>query len=529
MKKRWIFLILVVTIIVAVIAIFVFISKKKKIDRDYELLNESEFLFYPLEIDDRFGVINRYGDVVVEPKYDAVEIPNRDRAIFVLATGESFVVFNDKQEQLFKDFSEVSAISGMSSDGERVYNNTVLKYKENGKYGLLNFEGKRVTGAEYENVESLTDKYGEILVKKNGKLGVLNVKGVILVDCKYDFIKGDGFVKDSSYKQGGYIVGITGKAGYAYGYLARNSKEIIKVGQESIYRVTEIESDDAYLVARENGRYALYKGRDNLTDYKYIDMFYNNGTGTFTVQKNKSYGLINLDGKVVIPEQYEELLVVGIFVNASRDGVDFTFDLSGAKVENSEFVSLQRTSTDKYYISINSNYKYGIADLNKNVVVDNKFEFIEEIPTTGLLIATNDDDVTVYNAEITELVSASNAEIKNIGDYIQITTSNESYFLTADGKKVDNKTVYLDNQLFASKSGNKWGFVDLKDNTVVDFIYDEVTEVNEFGFAGVKRDKKWGIIDRNGNVVLEPVYELESVNPVFIGKYYLNNGTAYGF
>lgn len=526
MKKKWIFLIVIVVIIIAVVLISFFVSKKKQMDRDYELFSVTEFLYYPLEIDEKFGVIKRDGTVIIDAKYDDVQIPNNDKAIFVFRNGDSYIVLNDKQEELYTKVGEVSAIAGVSSTGEKVYNNTVLKYKENNKYGLLNFDGAKLTEAVYESMESLNDKYGEILVEKDGKLGVINIKGVVLVDCKYDYIKGDGYFKDSSYKEGGYIVGNKARGGYVYGYLDKNAKDIIKVGQESIYRVTEIESNDIYLVARENGRYALYKGNENLTDYKYIDMFYNNGTGTFTVQKNKSYGLINLDGKTVIPEQYEELIVVGIFAWASKDGVDFTFDLNGVKQENSQFVSLQMTSTDRFYISIDENYMYGITDLDKKVVVQNKYDYIEEMPNSGLLIATSGNDVTVYSAGITELVSVSNAELKNVGDYIQITNNEESYFLTVDGRKVDNKIVYLDNQLYASKSGGKWGFVDLKDNVIVDYVYDEVTEINEFGFAGVKKDGKWGVINRDGDVILEPTYESNVISPVFVGRYCLEGGVA---
>ena len=527
MKKRLMFLIIAIIVIIVAIMLSITISKKKEKDRDYELLSPTEYLYYPLEINKKFGVLKRNGDVVIDAEYDEVQIPNSDKAIFIVKSDNSYSALNDKKEKLFSNYGEVSGIDGVSVTGEKVYNNTVLKYKENGKYGLINFDGNKITDAIYDEMQSLTDKYGEILVKKNGKLGVINVKGVSLVECKYDYIKGDGYVKDSSYKLGGYIVGNKVNNGYVYGYLDNKAKDIINMGQESIYRVTEIDSENnAYLVARENGRYALYKGNENLTDYKYIEMFYNNGTETFTVQKNKSYGLINIEGKVIIPEEYEELLVVGIFAKASKGDINYTFDLNGVRQENTQFVSLQMTSTDRFYISIDENYRYGIADLNKKAVVPNKYDYIEEIPSTGLLIATSGNDVTIYSAGIKELVSASNAEIKKIGEYIQIINNDESYFLTADGRKVDNKIVYLNNQLYANKIGNKWGFVNLKNNVVVNYEYDEVTEFNEFGFAGIYSDGKWGVINQSGETVLEPTYESNQVNPIFIGRYYFKDGVA---
>ena len=47
-----------------------------------------------------------------------------------------------------------------------------------------------------------------------------------------------------------------------------------------------------------------------------------------------------------------------------------------------------------------------------------------------------------------------------------------------------------------------------------------VTELNEYGFAGIKEDGKWGIVNSEGKIIQEPTYELEEVSPKFIGKYY---------
>lgn len=519
-KKRVILIGLVVIIIVIIILSMIFSGKQEKVDRDYELLNVSDYLYYPLKSGGKYGVIKKDGVVVIEPIYDEVQVPNQDRAIFVLKENGRYKVLNEKAEEILSNISNVSAIDGADEYGNVVFNNTVLKYCENNKYGLSSFDGKKITGAIYDEIKSLDDKYGEILVKQNGKYGVLSIKGEMLVQAKYDYIKGDGHAKNGSYKDSGYIVGNRTNQGMRYGYIDKNENQIVSLEQESLYRVTEIDSNEAYLVASQNGRFAVYKDKVNLTEYKYIDIFYNNGTNCFTVQKNKSYGVINLNGEVIIPTEYEELLVVGIFAKAHKDGMDYTYDLKGNLVENSEFVSLKETITGKLYISINENYKYGITDKDKKVIVDNKYDYIDEIEETGILIATNGDNVTIYSGSGKEIISAEHADLKMIGKFIEVTTSKDSYFLSQDGKKVDNKTVYMNNKLYASKSGNKWGFVDLKNNVVVKYIYDEVTELNEFGFAGVKKNGKWGVINQDGEIVLEPTYKSDIINPVFIGTYY---------
>ena len=69
-------------------------------------------------------------------------------------------------------------------------------------------------------------------------------------------------------------------------------------------------------------------------------------------------------------------------------------------------------------------------------------------------------------------------------------------------------------------------FVDLKNNAIVNYEYDEVTEINEFGFAGIKKSGKWGVINKAGEIVLEPTYESNQVNPIFLGRYYFKDGIA---
>ncbi len=523
MNKKSIFLICVIAIVIVIIITFFVISKKRTENRNYDLLQVSEYKYYTLKVEDNYGVIKRDGNVLIEPQYDEVQIPNQDRDVFIVKEDDKYIVFNEKNEQIFKETPDVSAIEGKDDAEEVIYNNTVLKYMENGLYGLISLDGEKITKPLYEEITSLKDKYGEILVKKDGKYGVVNVKGKRLVATKYDSIVGDGFSENGSYKNGGYIVGNRSNKGIQYGYLDKNEKEIVKIEQESLYRVTELNSQDIYLVGSQNGRYALFKNKENLTDYKYIDIFYNNGTQCFTVTKNKSYGLINMEGKVLIPEEYEELMVVGIYVKAHKNNSDYIFDLNGNQVKDSKFTSLQQTKTGKFYITINDDYKYGIADKNQEVVVENKYDYIDEIETTGLLIATIDDDVTIYSGNASEIVSVEDAKVELTGDYIKVITSDEAYYLTVQGRKVDNKTVYLENKIYASKDNGKWGFVDLRDSIIVPYQYDEVTELNEYGFAGIKKNGKWGVINSDGKIVLEPIYESDEVNPIFIGKYVLQD------
>ena len=94
------------------------------------------------------------------------------------------------------------------------------------------------------------------------------------------------------------------------------------------------------------------------------------------------------------------------------------------------------------------------------------------------------------------------------------------YNFKFEEKKVQD--ILLSNRLFMKKENGKYGFVDSKGNKVVDYIYDDATEFNKYGYAAVKKDGLWGSINSEGNIVIEPTYNLEDNLIIdFIGKWHL--------
>ena len=105
---------------------------------------------------------------------------------------------------------------------------------------------------------------------------------------------------------------------------------------------------------------------------------------------------------------------------------------------------------------------------------------------------------------------------------IEIRQDDEYKYYNFRFEEENEADIFTSNTLFLSKKDGKYGFVDKEGNVVVDYIYDDATNQNAFGYAGIKKDGKWGSIDRNGNVVQEPTYDLEDYLQVdFIGSWYL--------
>ena len=393
----------------------------------------------------------------------------------------------------------------------------------------MDFSGNKITEPIYEEIISLPGKYGEYRVKKDGKYGVISNKGIVLVKIKYDSIEGDGYINsDGVAKDAGYIVGENKGNGLQYGYIDNQEKVIIKMENEGIERLTKVKSKDPYLVITQNGRSSIFCSKKKHTDYTYLEVRYandddkNNCPDMFVVTKNKKKGLLNKELNVVLEPRYDEIGISGTYINASIGEINYVYSMDGKRVKDTKYIGLDLTSTEKYYIAQTEKGTYTILNTDKTKAIKEEYDFIRELDDTDIIVANKDDNITLYSPSLKKLFTIENATLKIVNNYIKIVSDNKTAYFTMDGKEVDNTTVYLKNEIFAKSKNGKWGFVDINGKVVVDYKYDRVTEVNEYGFAGIYKNGQWGVINQKGKIVLEPTYESDAEDPVFIGKYALN-------
>ena len=191
---------IVITILIIVIVIlgiwFYTDNKKKK----YELQEVSTYLYYPIYDNEKMGVISITGEIVIEPIYDNAKIPNPQKDVFILQKEGKTVVQNKERENLFTKYEEVTQIDTKGTTSSIPYEKEILRYKQNGKYGLMDYNGKVITKPVYDEIEGLENKEGELLVKQNEKYGVINQKGANIIKIQYDNVIADGYYdKDQKY------------------------------------------------------------------------------------------------------------------------------------------------------------------------------------------------------------------------------------------------------------------------------------------------------------------------------------------
>ena len=113
-------------------------------------------------------------------------------------------------------------------------------------------------------------------------------------------------------------------------------------------------------------------------------------------------------------------------------------------------------------------------------------------------------------------------------EYIKVLSPKMRKYFNKQGQELQGKEIFKENKIFAFEKDGKWGFADEKGQIIVDAKYDLVTELNEYGFAGIKLKEKWGVVDEEGKIIVEPSYKIEVQEPKFINKYCQMNA-GYGF
>ena len=240
-----------------------FIGKNAK---KYELEKVNSYNYFVLEKDNLLGVIDRNGNIVIEAKYDNVVIPNPEKNLYICYEGENTRVFNEKQEEILNNYQNIQPVRLQNITSDLMYEKSILTYEQDGKYGLINFEGKQITKPIYESIEGLPYKEGELLVKKDGKYGVINIKGNQLIDIIYDKISVDGYyTSENTYKYAGYIVSNTTNEGYRYGYINYDGKLLLEPEYNELSRVIGIlDNENAYILCAKNGQYGIMKNDEEL-------------------------------------------------------------------------------------------------------------------------------------------------------------------------------------------------------------------------------------------------------------------------
>lgn len=476
-KKVIAFFIFIAIIILAIIGI----KQILKADKQTMASKNIELNYFTLFTNGNWGVINSSGETIVEPAYgEMIVIPNKAKPVFICTYEVNYIdgtyktkAINDKNQQLFTAYENVVAIQNYDKENNLWFEENTLKVQKDGKFGLINLDGKELLPCEYDSISTLKGIKNSLVIKKEGKIGIANANGNIIVPVEYAEIN----AVTSEYKDGYIVKNAEGK----YGVIKSDGNIALECKYDGIKNIT---NNNMYIAKLQNTWSVTLEDGTTFLSGK-VENAVSMESGNVIVNNSNNFGILNIETGEKIPAEYQSL--------------SYIFD-------------------DKYIAKKND--KYGIINVNNEVLVDFKYSNISYNKSTDYIKALTENNTYDYmTRDFTVKLNAGEEIILN--GFISIKVQDEVKYYNYKLEEKTNKDVFVSNTLFIIKNNGKYGFVNKDGKVIVEPVYDNAIEQNDYGYSAIKKDGKWGAIDQYGNVVIQPTYELDETKVIdFIGKWH---------
>lgn len=304
---------------------------------------------------------------------------------------------------------------------------------------MINYKGNELLKCEYNSITTLKGIKNSLITDKDGKLGLVDDIGNIVIPNQYKAIKQLG----NKYEEG-FIV-----QNEKYGVINWDKSVALEAKYDEVKQIY----GNGRFVVKQDGKWKIVDTTGNsYLEEKFDDVKSINGENV-VIQKNGKYGIMTISGDTKLETKYED--------------IKFTY-------------------ADNYIAKLEG--KYGIVNVAgqtkldfvyNNLIYRSDVDFYE-----GTKENINSDLIDRdFNVKLNGIVTEIN---KDLG-YMKIRINDEYKYYNFKFEEKSNIELLKGNTLFLSKKDNKYGFVNKDGIVMVDYIYDDATEQNEFGYASVKK------------------------------------------
>jgi hypothetical protein len=375
-----------------------------------------------VESNNKWGYINNKGEIVIDLLYDDAGAFYGNSAIVKIGTKMHLI--NKKGQNVLDNSFDV--LYRDESTGN-------LIYKDNGKWGLMNESGKKLTEALYDKVNTFSD--GLSSVKSGSLYGFIDAKGKTIVSLTYDDSK--------SFSNG---LAAVKKDGF-WGYINTKGNVAIEL------KYLEAYSFDQFGNARikNTGTIPFHIINKNENILMSGDSIWGSGP-LYGVRLGSDYYLHKQDGKKFVEQKYTNIWTVeNYFANVEVNGED----------------DLNVWFTDKG--QVHKSFEYDISDYDTYVFKKN---------ITEALVVEDGKYLDVHLLQKSYRLEADYlSQIIDKEQFI-VERSNKYGIIDKDGKIIlEFLYDYLgktDDDYIVFFVGDKFGFMDRNYKTILSATYDDV-------------------------------------------------------
>lgn len=380
------------------------------------------------------------------------------------------------------------------------------------------------------------------IYRENGKVGLKDHNGRILIPARYD---------DMGWSDGNFSVldNVTGfKQGRLWGLIKISDQPVTSAEYESVTRAGAL----IVVVKKNTATQKNVSGCINASGKTIIPFLYDGielqGTQAivFTKIGNQfKFGVIDLENKTLIPQQYQDVKSVGSsrFLVRNFEGKSALFSRQGQQVTPFDIDSVRKSNDTYTFVYQGKNV--GLLDAAGNVKIPVKYRDIdvtsqlkvreadEWLFLTGdnrivrslkadSIIALGAGRLKVKTAAIAELMDkdlnvVGGAVVSDIGKFSRGRALYELKgmygLMMTDGRiilpAIYHEVVQLKDFIVANQrqgNRNNWILFDSVGVRILTRSYDKMLPIAP-GYFSVKQRGHWGVIDRTGREIVACVYD----------------------
>ncbi len=476
----------VIAVIVAILVIIMFIIGIKEILKDGSKTNDKTFplAYYTIYEQGKWGVMDTKGNIIIEPTYsEMIVIPDSTKAIFICMENVNYEnntytskAVNEKNKVIYSAYDTVEVIYNHDENNNLWYESNVLKVQKDGKYGLINLEGKELLACTQDAIEPMLGTKNVFITTVGGNKGLVDSLGNVLIENKYQEISS----LTSQYENGFIVKNSQGK----YGVINYDKTQAVEEKYDAIQKVY---GNHMYVVKEGSIWKVINNKGESFAENRFEQVKEINGENLI-IKMNGKYGIINIDSEEQLPAIYEDLsYIFSDYYIAKKDG------------------------------------KYGVINIHNEEKLEFKYNYMTYLAEANFLQAeTENAESELFDANFNKKAEGIITEINQEKNYIRIRQNNEYKYYNFKLEEKQSTEILATNTIFLSKKDGKYGYVNDKGIVVVDYQYEDATEQNNYGYVAVKKNGKWGSLNAKGEVVAECTNTLENVLVVdFIGEWHL--------
>ncbi len=304
-----------------------------------------------VRISSRIGVIDKSGKEIIQPIYDDVSITDN---YTITELNNKYGCINSKGMVILPP--KYDAIS--------IEENNMILFTTNEKWGLSDANGNIVLNPIYDYVELIPENNSAVIAQ-NEKWGIVDFNRILRVPLKYDRIfynsqNGEKLIR----------VTLNNKTGFLN--LSNYTERIPLIydhADDFRHGLAAVELGGKHGVIDKKGNIVLPFEYDN------TDIFDN---GMISLEQDNKYGLAAQDGKVISKNQYDSIVLNGSCFIGKKDNTYGVLDLNGNMVIPPTFDYISDYYNDVYnsrnsYITT----KYGSSSVNNSILITDKDQNID--------------------------------------------------------------------------------------------------------------------------------------------------------